>query len=227
MPRPRLRRELCDCRDCVDGLAVQPLADEKHAAALLDPPPKCVVLFGSSFLALPTEGIVDDGITQATEPHSAAQGQPADSLDAAVCPHLDRLAQDGCSGFVAMHATAGARALVFVSSAEGSLHGHRKQTLRICVVQGCHRVGSKPFNNCLVTAPAPNRHSLALQTGARHLLAQASTLVLCIGKACCRPLRHAQPRHHAGSNSCTLCLFPTTTRPRQQDRPWASCEHCD
>jgi len=111
MPRPRLRRELCDCRDCVDGLAVQPVAEQKHAAALLDPPPKCVVLYGDSFLALPTDCRNDDDNTQDTEPRRAAQGQPADSLDAAHCPHLDRLAQDGCSGFVAMRASAGARAL--------------------------------------------------------------------------------------------------------------------
>ena len=108
MPRPRLRRELCDCRDCVDGLAFPLLAEQKHAAALLDPPPKCVVLYGDSFLALSTD-CADDAVSHDIEPRSAAQGQPADSLDAARCPHLDRVAQDGCSGFVAMRASEGTR----------------------------------------------------------------------------------------------------------------------
>ena len=105
-----MRREPCDCRDCVDGPDAQPLPGQKHAAALLDPPPKCVVVLADGFLALSSGDAKDASRRgdEASEPVSAGRRAPQDTLQVAACPHLHRLAQDGCSGFVALPRSTGA-----------------------------------------------------------------------------------------------------------------------
>ena len=148
MPRPKLRREPCDCRDCVDAHDAQPLADQKHPAALLDPPPKCVVLIGDAFLALSTDSAAD-AVTDYTEQLSVSEGQRLDSLQAADCPHMDRLAQDGCSGFVALRSSTGARVESVCSRrcCNASAIRPDDRALLPYVSQGCQCAESKTFSS--------------------------------------------------------------------------------
>mmetsp|Transcript_21239 Transcript_21239/g.63938 ORF Transcript_21239/g.63938 Transcript_21239/m.63938 type:complete len:423 (-) Transcript_21239:224-1492(-) len=99
MPRKRFRREPCDCRDCVDPLRSDDPSevDVRHAAALQDPPPKCLIIFGDGALLPAPPGSHDSFIVSglADETESMAEGERA-------YPHLDGLARDGCSGLLAL-----------------------------------------------------------------------------------------------------------------------------
>ncbi len=94
MPRPRFRRELCDCLDCVDpSRRVDPAEQAvRHSAALQDPPPKCLIVFADGTLL----------------PASQEAGPPGTvtSLNRAHHPHLDGMARDGCSGLLAVQSPA-------------------------------------------------------------------------------------------------------------------------
>ena len=110
MPRPKFRREPCECLDCLYPRATAVPASSNHAAAVMDPPPKCVILIGEGFLQQATQGSVpstnDSTGTLAGTLERPATGSPSQgaetSLDAAMCPHLDGVARDGCSGLVAL-----------------------------------------------------------------------------------------------------------------------------
>ena len=110
MPRPRFRREPCDCLDCVYPRASTVPTSSDHAAAVLDPPPKCIILFGEGFLQqAPQRGGPapnDSTVPVAGALERQATGGPSlgahTSLDVAVCPHLDGVARDGCTGLVAL-----------------------------------------------------------------------------------------------------------------------------
>lgn len=89
MPRPRFKREPCDCIDCTDPLRTTPPADQdvRHSAALQDPPPKCLVIFADGAVLAASAGT---------------------TLYDASCPHLDGIARDGCCGMLAVQSgTAG------------------------------------------------------------------------------------------------------------------------
>ncbi len=102
MPRKRLRREPCDCRDCVDPLRDVGVsrADVRHAAALQDPPPKCLVVFGDGVL-LPIAAGNSSAECSIFSPPDAGETGAATAADSAH-PHLDGLARDGCSGLLAL-----------------------------------------------------------------------------------------------------------------------------
>ena len=153
MPRPRFRREPCECRDCLDVPDAQPLSGRKHAAALLDPPPKCVVVYGDAFLALPSRGAADAVHRGEDVPLSGTAGREAsqDSLQAAACPHLHRVARDGCSGFVALPAPAGA-APCLLCSCSACGEGRRalviQQQARDCALQACRCMALRHCSCC-------------------------------------------------------------------------------
>lgn len=69
----------------------------RHAAALQDPPPKCLIIFGDGALLPAPPGSHDSFIVSglADETESMAEGERA-------YPHLDGLARDGCSGLLAL-----------------------------------------------------------------------------------------------------------------------------
>lgn len=110
MPRPKFRREPCECLDCLYPSATAVPASSNHASAVMDPPPKCIIIIGEGFLQQATQGSVpstnDSTGTAAGHLELAATGSPSQgaetSLDAAMCPHLDGVAMDGCSGLVAL-----------------------------------------------------------------------------------------------------------------------------
>lgn len=113
MPRLKFRRELCECLDCVYPRATGVPASSTHAAAVMDPPPKCVILFGEGLLQQAVQGR-DSPTGTGTEMEAGTFEQPATgspsqevqtSLDTALCPHLDGVARDGCSGLVALRET--------------------------------------------------------------------------------------------------------------------------
>ena len=103
MPRKKFRREPCDCRDCVTPLYSDEIwqVPGQHFAAMQDPPPKCLVIFGDGALLPAPSGSSDSTIIlqDPDEEARAAAGVMSDH------PHLDGLARDGCSGLLALQLT--------------------------------------------------------------------------------------------------------------------------
>lgn len=130
MPRPKFRREPCDCLDCAYPDAAAVPASSSHASAIMDPPPKCLILFGEGLLQQaglraisrgePDPGSDGGPVSATGDPRGLVLGSGGlaqdhsmqTSLDAAVCPHLDALARDGCSGFVALRESPAGASLI-------------------------------------------------------------------------------------------------------------------
>ena len=102
MPRKRFQREPCDCKDCLEAMSIEntSVPGSTQAAALQQPPPKSLIVFGDGAL-LPRPSSDRSALDRLDELPSTL----CTSLDDAVHHHLDGLARDGCSGLLAVQSS--------------------------------------------------------------------------------------------------------------------------